>query len=125
MNTVPHLIQQLDGHDFVPGRLVRYIDANGQLFPMILVTCHKDSAGSNHSASGVIFGDIDFGARFLPNISYDQKQSPNTWHWPLRIQNKKKAVNGNTSAQLVRTQPIKAPPGKPLYVAKSRNGGRP
>jgi hypothetical protein len=98
-------ISMLDGHGFVPGRIVRYLDAERKYFPMLLTACHQGPFGRN-KASGVIFGE--FGVKYLAAVDYDQAQKPGSWSWPLRNRAKKKSPE---------TKPA---PGKPLCTPKTK-----
>jgi hypothetical protein len=103
----------LDGHPFVVGRIVRYVDIDGRQFPMLIVVARKDPTGIAHNADGVIFGP--WGARFLPWILYDQTQKPSTWHWPPHNGKQKKPAEAPLPVAAK-----KAVPGRPLYVKKAK-----
>jgi hypothetical protein len=94
----------LEHQDFVPGRIVRFVDLVGKYHPMIIVNVRKDPRGTNHRIDGVAFGE--FGAMYIPDVLHDQARAKGTWHWPVRQQRK--------------NAPAKPQPGKPLYVPKGR-----
>jgi hypothetical protein len=78
----------LDGRDFVPGRLVRYVDGDGKIYPMIIVKTKKYFTANTHRVDGVAFGE--FGALYVADVLYDQNCARNTWHWPPRPTRKPK-----------------------------------
>jgi hypothetical protein len=96
----------LDGKDFVPGRLVRYVDRNGKTYPFIIVNAKKYFSANSHYIDGVAFGE--FGALWVADVLYDQNGKRDTWHWPPRAIRKPKP-------QLQPQSKPKLQPGKPIF----------
>jgi hypothetical protein len=98
------MILTLDGQDFVPGRIVRYVCAKGAIYPMITIRTRKASSGADHRIDGVMFSEA--GALYVGDVPYDQRRSCGSWHWPAHRTKRKTPA------------PAKPVAGKPIYTPK-------